>query len=244
MLILGIDTATARGTLALNEDEETLAEVSLKSLKGGGEYLLSLLSQLILKTGHGLPEIDLIATGTGPGSYTGIRVGLAAVKGLATGLDKPVFAVNTLRIIAENACFSGAKWIATVIDARRGEVYGALYRIEREHLTEVVGPQVFEVEKLAADLSKYPDLIICGDASKKYETIWRHYPDIHIGPGHWDHPYAGRIGKIVRNEWNPERQITPGELLPCYLRKVEAELRLEEGLNASRCLGDESGRSK
>lgn len=243
MLILGIDTATAWGTLAVNEDEETLAEVSLKSLKGGGEYLLSLLNQLIKKTGRNLADIDLIAAGTGPGSYTGIRVGLAAAKGLATGLQKPVFAVSTLRVIAENARFSTAKWIATVIDARRNEVYGALYQLRESSLIETEQPQVFFVEELALKLSKYPETVIIGDGSKKYHSFWECYPNINIGPRNWDRPYASSIAIIARKEWDPKKQQTPDELIPCYLRKVEAELRLEEGSNAGRCSRDEGGRS-
>jgi tRNA threonylcarbamoyladenosine biosynthesis protein TsaB len=237
MLILGIDTATAWGTLALQENEEILMEVTLKSLKGGGEFLLSFLNQIIKKTGRALSDIDLIAVGTGPGSYTGIRVGLAAVKGLAVGLERPVYAVNTLRIIAENARFSPAKWMATVIDARRNEVYGAVYQLQNYSLIEVEPPQVFAVEKLAVALSKYPEALINGDGSKIHHDFWKHFPNIHIGPRNWDHPYASNLTKIAWEERDLAKQITSGEcacaLVPCYLRKVEAELRLEEGLNAN-----------
>ena len=89
MLILGLDTATPWGTLALWEDGEVVAEAGLKTGKGGGEYLLDLLGTMIQKSGREFRKIDLIAVGTGPGSFTGIRVGLAAVKGIAAGIEQP-----------------------------------------------------------------------------------------------------------------------------------------------------------
>ena len=89
MLILGLDTATPWGSMALCEDEEVVAELSLRVPRGGGEFLLGLLDMVIVKTGYRLEQLDLIAVGIGPGSYTGIRVGLAAVKGLTAGLDIP-----------------------------------------------------------------------------------------------------------------------------------------------------------
>jgi tRNA threonylcarbamoyladenosine biosynthesis protein TsaB len=237
MLILGIDTATPWGTIALGEGEEIIFEISLKAGKGGGEYLLSILEQFIGKSGRKLGDLDLIAVGTGPGSYTGIRVGLAAVKGLSAGLNVPVFGMNTLRILAENLR-NTSEWIAPVIDARRGEVYAALYRNTAEGIVEVDGPATILAGEFARKLGKLPQVVVCGDGSKIYQEIWSDYPGASIAPPAWDRPLASQAIRIAWREWNPQH-LPLDDLTPGYLRRVEAEIRLEEKLHADKCTSDE-----
>lgn len=226
MLILGIDTATPWGTMALCRDEEVLFEVTLCKLKGGGEYLLALLEQLMDTAGIGFKEIDLIAVGTGPGSYTGIRVGLAAVSGLAEGLQVPVYPLSTLEIIAEN-CRRASRWVVPVIDARRAEVYTALYESTPEGLREVRPPAARPVAEWAQSLSDFPEIMVCGDGSKEYFDIWNGYTNITIAPAYWDRPLGSLAAQCARRDWKPDSQ--QGNLLkPSYLKRVEAEIRLEE----------------
>jgi tRNA threonylcarbamoyladenosine biosynthesis protein TsaB len=241
MLILGIDTATPWGTVALYEcasiqensgaNGEVLFEISFKAGKGGGEYLLSTLDNFIKKAGRGFQEIDLIAAGTGPGSYTGIRVGLAAVKGLATGLQKPVFGINTLRIIAENARYSSAQYIGVAIDARRGQVYGALFQKTVNGLKEIWEPGVMAIKDYAAGLERYTPAIVCGDGGKAYPDIRELQPGI-TGPRDWDRPSAGKLAQIAAQIWEPDAQPDLNALKACYLQRVEAEIRLEGKLDA------------
>jgi tRNA threonylcarbamoyladenosine biosynthesis protein TsaB len=242
MLILGIETATPWGAVGLWEDGENLIEVSIKNPKGGGEYLLSVLDVLIQKVQRNLTEIDLIAVGTGPGSYTGIRVGLAAAKGLAQGLGKPVFGINTLRIIAENSRFSGAEWIASLIDARRQEVYTALYQNTPNGLIESVSPYTISVTELAKTLAALPGVILCGDGGKIYSSVWSQYPHLKISPREWDRPLAGGLARIAFEQWDPQYNGDPLLLAPRYLRKVEAEIRREGETDGVCCLPDDCGR--
>lgn len=237
MLVLGIDTATPWGTVALHDaresgTDESIFEISFKTGKGGGEYLLSTLGTFIKKAGRKLAELDLIAVGTGPGSYTGIRVGLAAVKGLAAGLPKPVFGVNTLRIIAENARFTIADYIVAAIDARHGEVYAAVYEKTGDGLKELAEPRIVAVPEFAAGLAGLSRVVVCGDGSKIYQEIWN-YHQIIIGPPDWDRPSAGKLAQIASAAWNPNFKFDLAELKACYLRRVEAEIRLEEKLHAN-----------
>lgn len=236
MLVLGIDTATPWGTVALYEEQpngngEVIFEISLKSGRGGGEFLLSTLNKFFQKAGRGLADVDIIAVGTGPGSYTGIRVGLAGVKGLAEGLQKPVWGINTLRIIAENARYSGAGFIGTAIDARREHVYSALFRNTENGLEQIREPRIASVKEFATELERFSPAIICGDGSKVYRDIWVHHPVI-TGPADWDRPSAGKLAQIAAKEWEPSFQPNLTELKACYLQRVEAEVRLEEKLHA------------
>jgi tRNA threonylcarbamoyladenosine biosynthesis protein TsaB len=224
MLILGIETATLWGGLALCQDDEVLAELSLKAGRGSGEYLLALLPALMEKTGHAISQLDLVAVGTGPGSYTGIRIGLAAAQGISAGSGVPLHGVGTLRTIAENARYRGA-WVAAVLDARRGEVYGALYQENGDLLTEVEPPHPVKAIEFAARLGELPEVWLCGGGGKVYSEAWAVHPKIRIAPGAWDRPSAALTAQIALAEW---RAGSHTELTPDYLRRVEAEVRLEE----------------
>ena len=243
MLILGFDTATPWGAVALGNEEEIHFEISVKSGKGGGEYLLSILDQFMAKCGKSLNEVDLIAAGTGPGSYTGIRVGLAAVRGLAEGLKVPAMGVSTLRIIAENA-YQSSQWVAAAIDARRGSVYAALYRHSVQGLKEYWPPYYTDVESFAARMASLNDVLICGDGGKKYQGILGKNSQVKIGPPTWDRPSAANLVRIATQLWNSENKTETEALSPSYLRKVEAEARLEERMNADQCYSDDTRRPK
>lgn len=241
MLILGLDTATPWGTIALGDETEIFFEISLKSGKGGGEYLLSILNQFCVKSGKDLGEVELIASGTGPGSYTGIRVGLAAVRGLAEGLNVSVIGINTLRIIAENGKGMG-DWIMSVIDARRDSVYAALYQNCPTGLKEYWSPFYTDIYGLEHKLTQFSNLMICGDAGKKYRQVWERIPGAKVCSSVWDRPLAANLIQIAFQEWSLKNRMDLMDLRPCYLRRVEAEVRLEERLNADRSCSDETGR--
>ena len=179
----------------------------------------------------------MIVVGTGPGSYTGIRVGLAAAKGLGEALEVPVYGLNTLRIIAENAGYSN-EWIASVLDARRGEVYAAFYHNNNGNIETVET----SAEKFSSALAKFPQVLICGNAGKIYRQTWLKYPNLTLAPIDWDRPFGYHAARIGLEEFN-KTKTSSEQLTPCYLRKVEAELRLEEKLNATQNRTDESGRS-
>ena len=231
MLVLGIETATPWGSLALCDDDEIILEVSLKVSKGGGEYLLAMLDLLIQKCGRKLSDLNLIAVGTGPGSYTGIRVGLATVQGLAEALQVPVVGVSTLRVIAENARY-GCEWVGSMIDARRGDVYAALYQSTVDGLLEVLPPEAISALKFREKFATLSKVLLCGDGSRAYPEIWSGIQNIQIGPKEWDRPLASRVGLYGSNQWELGLTQRPEELHPTYLRRVEAEVRLEERTNA------------
>ena len=122
--ILAVDTTSAYGSLALARGGEVVEEVLLHAPEGFAHVLYRHLAELLAR--HELkPEaIDCFAAASGPGSFTGVRIGLACVKGLAEALGRPAVAVSNLRALAT---FGSAKLRATLLDARRGEVYGAVY---------------------------------------------------------------------------------------------------------------------
>jgi tRNA threonylcarbamoyladenosine biosynthesis protein TsaB len=138
MRALAVDTTASFGSIALADGNGVREEVMLHAPEGFSNVLFGAIEALLARQAVTLAEIDLFAGASGPGSFTGVRVGLSAIKGLAEVLGKRVVAVSNLEALAE---FGGSDARATVIDARRGEVYAALYDgAGRQIVPEVVLP--------------------------------------------------------------------------------------------------------
>lgn len=123
-LILAVDTTHEFGSLALLRGREVLEEILLHSPEGFGQILFGRLAELLARHACKTAEVDCFAAASGPGSFTGVRIGLACVKGLAEATGKPAVGVSNL---AAMATFGSAALRAVVLDARRGEIYGAVY---------------------------------------------------------------------------------------------------------------------
>ena len=147
-LILAIDTTREVGSLALVRAGQTVDEIVLRAPTGFAHVLYGHIAELLRRNSVDLAAIDIFAAASGPGSFTGVRVGLACVKGLAEALGKPAAAVSNLRALAS---FGKAPLRAAVLDARRGEVYGAVY----DAAGEIVAPET--VAPLPAWLAALPE---------------------------------------------------------------------------------------
>ena len=123
-LILALDTTHEFGSLALLRGTDLMEEMLLHAPEGFGQILFARIAQLLDRHGYKIEDIDCYAATSGPGSFTGVRIGLACVKGLAEATGKSVVAVSNLLAMA---AFGAAPMRAVVLDARRGEVYGAVY---------------------------------------------------------------------------------------------------------------------
>ncbi len=123
-LVLALDTTQEHGSIALARGAELLGAAMLHAPHGFADAIYGHLEEMLRTYGIALKEIDLFAAASGPGSFTGVRIGLACVKGLAEALGKPAAGISNLRAIAS---FGAAPLRAPVLDARRGEVYSAIY---------------------------------------------------------------------------------------------------------------------
>jgi tRNA threonylcarbamoyladenosine biosynthesis protein TsaB len=147
-LILAVDTTHEHGSIALARGAAILEEVGLRAPDGFAHVLYAAIAALLARHAVALGEIDRFAAASGPGSFTGVRVGLACVKGLAEALGRPALGVSNLEAIAR---FGRAPLRAPLLDARRGEIYGAVYDTEGQ----LVVPEM--VVKLPVFLSALPD---------------------------------------------------------------------------------------
>lgn len=125
--ILAVDTTSEFGSLALRRDGSAIAETPLHSPDGFSHVIFGEIERLLKRAGVTLDEIDCFASASGPGSFTGVRIGLTVVKGLAEAMAKPVAAVSNLRALA---ALGSSERRAVILDARRGDVYTAVYSAE------------------------------------------------------------------------------------------------------------------
>ncbi|MBZ5610717.1 MAG: tRNA (adenosine(37)-N6)-threonylcarbamoyltransferase complex dimerization subunit type 1 TsaB [Acidobacteriia bacterium] len=216
-MILSVDTTSEFGSIALTEGDRVVEELSMRSADGFGHVLFQHIEQLLARHGAALDALDGFAAASGPGSFTGVRVGLAAVKGLAEATGKKVVAVSNLRALA---WFGSAALRAVVIDARRGEVYGAVYSDRLEPVT----PE--SVLKFPAWLKTLPA------AGFEFVSIdfspWRACVDPAIPVVTAPPALAAAIGCIASREFASGRALDPAGIDANYVRRSDAELLWKE----------------
>lgn len=194
MKILAIDASGEPGSIAVTEGERVIEEVVLASGDGFAHVLFGEIENLLARNGLTLADIDGFAAASGPGTFTGVRVGLAAVKGLAEALARQVVAVSNLKAMAD---FGVLELRAPWIDARRGEIYGAVYNAALELVQEEV------VMKRDAWLAALPRGI-----------------EILSEP----RPLASAIGKIAAREFDAGHALDPVAIDANYVRRADAEM--------------------
>ena len=211
-MILSIDTTAEFGSIALTGDGSTIEELLLHAPDGFGHILYGHIARLLERHAVGINDIECFAAASGPGSFTGVRIGLAAVKGLAEAAGKPVAGVSNLQALA---CFGSAELRATVLDARRGEVYGAVYgRDLKIHSPEVVT----KFADWIAGLPKSQIELISTDPTP-FRTF---VPEIPIVTA--PRALASAIGQIAWGRLKAGETGDPADLDANYVRRSDAEL--------------------
>jgi tRNA threonylcarbamoyladenosine biosynthesis protein TsaB len=215
--ILSLDTTHEFGSIALLDGPQVLEEVLLHSPDGFGHVLFDHLARLLDRHGRRVDEMACFAAAAGPGSFTGVRVGLACVKGLAEASGRKVVAVSNLETLAR---FGSAQQRAVVLDARRGEIYGAVYGAGGEVLREpVVTPfpawletlPAGEVEFLSTDFAPFrAALENTRFANSKITTAPR--------------ALAAVIGRIAYERFLAGLARDPAEIDADYVRRSDAEM--------------------
>jgi len=224
-LILAVDTTHEFGSLALLRGERTLEEIALHSPSGFAHVVYGQLSALLDRSAVRLESIDCFAAASGPGSFTGVRVGLACVKGLAAALGKPAVAVSNLQAIAT---FGNAPLRAVILDARRGEIYGAVYDAKGN----LISPEV--VTKLADWLASFPPSFSKAEL-EFVSTDFAPFGEALAVAGFAGaqqiaapHVLAAAIGRIALAQFLRGQACDPAALDANYVRRSDAELFWKE----------------
>jgi tRNA threonylcarbamoyl adenosine modification protein YeaZ len=207
-LILAVDTTSEYGSLALRRGEETLTEMQIQATDGFAQVIFQGIERMLAQSNTRLDEIDCFAAASGPGSFTGVRVSLSVVKGLAEAMGKPARGISNLRALS---VFGTAPLRAVALDARRGEVYGAVYdaqgRIVVPESVALWGAWIETVPE-GAELIGWADGP-CQSAGVKFTAAAR-----------W---LAGAVALCAEMD-GPARWQDPGALDANYVRRADAEL--------------------
>lgn len=222
MLVLALDTTTRSGSVAVVRDGAVLAELIGDGARTHGERLPADLMAALETARVGLDGIDLLAVAAGPGSFTGLRVGIAAMQGLAIALDLRIVPVSALDALAAAAADEPpTDLIAAWMDAQRGEVFASLYDGTGTHVIEPPSSLAPLATLQTWGLRDAGVVRFIGDGAMRYEGVIRGRlgtsAEIRSTP-----PLAGVIGRIAATF--PERGVLPHAVVPIYVRRSDAEL--------------------
>ncbi len=232
MRILAIETSTLAGGAALLDGDQLVGEYIVNARTTHSERLLSAIDRLLQDAGWTLGVLEGLAVAVGPGSFTGLRIGVSTVKGLAFSLKIPVAAVSTLEALAWVLPFARDP-VCPVLDARKGEVYAALFHWDGESLLRDWEDQAFDPEELCRRLSG--PVTFVGDGIARYESLFKELlgPLATFAPPARRLPSAACVGQVGHARFLVGEVVDPVALTPRYLRPSEAELKRRRGFALS-----------
>jgi tRNA threonylcarbamoyladenosine biosynthesis protein TsaB len=221
--LLALDTSSAHGTVALLEGRSVRAEVSAE-VDRHETSLLGRVDTLLTLAGRTKADISAVAVGTGPGGFTAVRVGIATAKGLCLALGCPIVGISSLAALARTAAPAHGV-VATVVDAHRGEIFGALYFVSGEGMTTLVAPMLGAPDVVSAELHRRAGgmrLIAAGDALRAYTELPRMLGEATCVP-------EARVSAVALGLEAEHRLRTLGPddltaLAPEYVRGADAKL--------------------
>lgn len=227
MFILGIETSTKTGSVAVLSERGIAAQYSLNIEITHSERLMSTVDRVLKDTGIGIADMDGFAVAIGPGSFTGLRIALATVKGLALATTKPVAAVPTLQALAWNLPYA-AYPVCPLLDARKNEVYAGLYRFEGNDLLPITAEAAVSIKALAELISG--KTVFTGEAAHMYRSeIEKQFGESALfAPLSAVLPSAASVAEIGLGMIKRGMYADPDTIKPLYIRRPEAEVAWEK----------------
>lgn len=213
MLILAISTSSNTCSVSLLEDEECIKELNIINQKTHSENLMPLIDKLFKETKRLLEDVNLIACDNGPGSFTGIRIGVSTVKAIAEVMQIPVISVSSLEALSYNVNKESTN-IVSLIDARNNQVYAGIFNNKHEIVEQYLADDIRAVKE---KLNNYEDFICVGDGFNIHKELFNQkevYDDI---------IHSKNIGVNAYHKYINGKIQTADEIKPMYLRKSQAE---------------------
>jgi tRNA threonylcarbamoyladenosine biosynthesis protein TsaB len=226
-IILNLENSGMCGSIALTAPGLCLAEYSLTSKKTHSKRLLSSIEFILRESELDWPDIDAIAVSLGPGSFTGLRIGMTTAKGLVMATGGKLIGIQSLEALASQIKHSD-KLICPIVDARKMEVYTALYRYDHEKLQAVSSQMAIKPEDMAAKI--HEPVVFIGDGGVLYKDILSDKlgdlacfadPESYF-------PRAAVIGRLALAKWQTGDFLDPVSAVPTYVRASDAEIMLSK----------------
>lgn len=232
MLILTVDSSATAASVALCDDSKLISEFFINTELTHSATLVPMINSLLSVCAKSVADIDLVAVTSGPGSFTGVRIGVSAVKGLSFDRDIPCMSVSTLESMAYNLLSTDCV-VCAVMDARRNQVYNALFEISSSEVTRLCEDRAISIEELKTELIdnyKNKRIILVGDGTGVTVSQFADTPGLaDTAPENLIMQRASSVALAVKDRLNKgEKPIKSSELLPSYLRLSQAERERKE----------------
>ena len=224
MLILAFETSAKAASAALMENGKLLGETYQNTGLTHSQTLMVMAEDLLKTCDYTPQQVEAVAVAAGPGSFTGIRIGVAAAKGFAWGGDLPCYGVSTLEAMARSlSVYDG--YVLPVMDARRSQVYNALFQAEKGKLTRLCEDRAISLADLAEEIKiLQKPIFLVGDGSILcYNTLLEEVPNLILPPEHRMHQRACGVGLVAADMIAAGLPGNGAELIPNYLRLSQAE---------------------
>lgn len=234
MKILSLDSTAIVSTVAICENDKLLAQFTINNGNTHSETLLPMIEASLKVLKLALDDIDLFACSAGPGSFTGVRIGAATIKGLAFNKNKLCAPVSSLDALAHNLLYANGI-VCPVMNARRAQLYNALFLCENGKLTRLCEDRLISVYDLEEELRKYTDhkIYLCGDG---YDIAKSAFTKIRTEntPMFSQYQSAYSVALCALEAAKQELLTTDAELSPVYLRASQAERERLERIEAEK----------
>lgn len=228
MRILALESSATAASVALCDGEALIAQAFQNSGLTHSRTLLPMAEDLLKNCGKSLDDVELIAVAAGPGSFTGLRIGVAAAKGLAWAKGLPCAHCSTLESMAWQLAHMEGE-VCAVMDARRGQVYNARFRVSDGVVTRLTEDRAISLEDLAAEIEK--EQILVGDGALLcYNGFKSRGLPVRLAPPHLRYQTAWGVARLAKELADRGELTTAAELKPSYHRLSQAEReKLEKG---------------
>jgi tRNA threonylcarbamoyladenosine biosynthesis protein TsaB len=224
VIILGIETATQQVGCAIGGVEGVLASFHATRGRRHAETLVPAIQFCCEQARVDLSDVSVVAVDIGPGLFTGLRVGVATAKAVAQALRVPMIGLSSLDLLAFPVRWT-PRLIVAAIDARRGELYSAVYRQVPGGVQRLSGYRVGSPEDLSSELlARGEESLLVGDGALRYSSIFGDVAQLELGPQAQAHPSAAALVELAQPRALREEFVQPWELEPLYLRRSDAEI--------------------
>jgi tRNA threonylcarbamoyladenosine biosynthesis protein TsaB len=235
MKILSLDSATESATCAILDDNRILGEITFNYKKQHSVVLMPMIDELFNNTGMSIGDIDGFVASKGPGSFTGLRIGMATIKGLSQGTKKPFVTISTLDSLAYNLAYTSGI-ICPILDALRDNVYTALYTFDNYELIRTSDYMNISIDELINTLKeKNCNISFVGDGTFKFkERLINNLTQIGFAPAHLNLAKASSLGELGLKLLSKGIEDDIYGSVPIYLRKPQAEREYEEKMRQNK----------
>lgn len=215
--ILSIETSTSVCSVAIHNSGELIALAEINEVGAHAEKLMGLISEVLKKANLDYKSLDAIAVSEGPGSYTGLRIGVSTAKGLVYGLDKPLIGINTLQALATSVQAKEREWIVAVLDARRMEVFSQTFDFKAKPASQIESIILEEIS--FQNLLESSRVYFVGDALEKMKDVVKSPNAIFLDQISFS---ASSMGKLAFEKFSQKRFEDIAYFVPNYLKEFKA----------------------